>query len=128
MKINSKQFFKNSVAVLGASIIIASPSYLTYTFAKDANHVETSDYKIQYQDTFVYESFEISEVGDGYVRGDLLTSTSGDMGSEGIYLDSEIFPFFNDYKLKMGDRIVIKYNESDYKNMIWDNIVELEVL
>lgn len=127
-----KPFFKSAILAISVAASISTPSYLVHEFTKDAEKIEVQDHVQKYSDTFVYESFEITELnnddGKEWVRGEILSSTSGDMGGEGIVLDSQIFPDYNNYNFKVGDRIVVKYYEDDYNNQVWDNIADLQII
>jgi hypothetical protein len=76
----------------------------------------------------VIETFEITEVKNGEVRGELLTSTEGSTG-EGIYLD-ETYKEYESIKnwIKVGDVIKVDYEKKDYENEVWDNILDIEII
>jgi hypothetical protein len=75
----------------------------------------------------VVETFKLVDFDEDGIRGDLLTSTDGGMGEEGIFLDYDTVEDF-DLTVEDGDEISVTYDKEDYDNGIWDNILEIEEL
>lgn len=76
----------------------------------------------------VVETFEITNVENGEIRGEILTSTDGSTG-EGIYLD-ETYREFDSIKdeIQVGNVISVDYDKEDYDNEIWDNILDITIM
>lgn len=70
---------------------------------------------------FAYETFEITEISNGEIRGELLLSTEN-VTNEGIYLDETYYDLEELRGLKVGDKIIVSYNKDDYYNEYWDKI------
>jgi hypothetical protein len=114
-------FIKNNSYTL---ILIAAIIMFGFVLSNTVSAGETKPLKKEY----VYETFEITSVKPNAIVGDILSSSSGDMGGEGVFLDNSIYPQFKINKLKKGDIILVVYNKSDYDNLIWDNIVDIKIM
>jgi hypothetical protein len=80
----------------------------------------------QYTNEFVYEEFEITENANGEIRGGLISTS--EITGEGIYLD-ETYKGYDLLKdVEVGTRIKVTYDKDDYKNEVWDNIVDIDVI
>jgi hypothetical protein len=76
----------------------------------------------------VIEEFVITDIHEQGIKGEILSSTSGMMGGEGIYLENDYLEDNNLSKLKLGDKIKVTYAKEDYENNIWDNILKIKEL
>lgn len=75
-----------------------------------------------YQNETISEVFEINNVENGEIRGELIRGQVGQ--GEGIYLlENDL-----DIKINVGDKIKVTYYKDDYENNIWDNILKVEKL
>jgi hypothetical protein len=85
-----------------------------------------------FEDKFVIDTFKISEVNNkGEVRGEIIDSTANGSSyetGEGIYLlKSEQASYQSVVKgLHKGDVIEVAYLKKDYKEEVWDNILDVE--
>lgn len=63
------------------------------------------------------EGFKITEIKDGYVRGEKTTGTG-----EGIYYTTNLFGRFGLDNIKVGDKVQVLWTKADYDNENWDNV------
>lgn len=126
-----KKFVEKFVTIVGGAIIIAvflimmdygKSDAVTLKSISSANHVEQE---------YVYEVFKITEIKKRgkEIYGDIVYSTSGVMGGEGIFLDDTIHKQYGIKKpLKKGDIILVKFDKKDYDQYIWDNVLDIKIL
>lgn len=126
-----KKFVEKFVTIVGGAIVIAvflimmdygKSDAVTLKSVSSANHVEQE---------YVYEVFKITEIKKRgkEIYGDIVYSTSGAMGGEGIFLDDTIYKQYDIKKpLKKGDIILVKYDKQDYDKYIWDNMLDIKIL
>ena len=130
-----KKFIENTVSILGGIILITG--FLAACEGKQDidMQVGVSKYAVKnesFEERFVVDTFKITSVNDkGEINGDLLSSTASDeewSTAEGIYLlKSEQASYTTVIEgLQVGDMIEVTYDKEDYKESIWDNILDIE--
>lgn len=90
----------------------------------------TSFFNLGENEVKVMEFFEITEVKNGEIRGEIIYSTYEEEQGEGIYLDESYAGYKElvESKVKVGDIIEVTYDREDYEGSIWDNILKVKVL
>jgi hypothetical protein len=127
-----KKFVEKFITIVGGVVIIAAFLIMMMGHEKsDAATLKNVSSANHVKQEYVYEVFEITEIKKGgkEIYGDIVYSTSGAMGTEGIFLDNTIYKQYGiKKKLKQGDIIIVKYDKKDYDQCIWDNMLDIKIL
>ena len=103
--------FENVITIILGTLIILSFLIFITGCSSDNN--------------YIYEEFKITRLtNNGEIYGELTEGTG-----EGIYIDKTYYKNYNELKeeLELGDIIIVSYNKDDYKNEVWDNIVNIKI-
>lgn len=126
-----KKFVEKFVTVVGGVVIIAVFLIMVDQGKSDAATLKNVSFANHVEQEYVYEVFKITEIKKHgkEIYGDIVYSTSGGMGGEGIFLDDTIYKQYGIKKpLKKGDIILVKYDKQDYDKFIWDNMLDIKIL
>lgn len=129
-----KKIIENVLTIVGGCVLtvgflFASESFQNKSSVQTVSAAALNDIQenTAYEDEYVFETFEIEEINKkGEIRGGIVGSSEWSTG-EGIYLD-ETYTKSDLSGLKVGDIILVVYDKQDYKEEIWDNILDVKNL
>ena len=114
----TQKSFNLTMGILFAGVIATLILLATWNDMAGTTKAEAKQERVP-QPTIVTEEHYITEVKDGFVRGE---KTWG--GGEGIYYTEEQLEAAGE--LKKGDIIQISWSYDAYTNELWDNIYSVE--